>query len=180
MKKILFTAAVLLLANFTFAQFAYVEKFGNGNKKCEGSYTSAVVINDNDTKEVKAQKMASAQRVGKWTYWYESGAVAGEQYFTNGVSSGIWKSWYVTGKQETEINFTTGVYTSWSTNGNMYEKGKVNTDMSRDGNWVGNYESGVKNYEGSYKNGQKNGKWNFYDEKGTLYYTEIWTNGVKN
>ena len=114
MKKLFFTAAILFTANLTFAQFNYVEKFPNGNKKCEGSYNSAVVISDNDTKEVKAQKMANALRVGKWSFWYENGQLAGEQNFNNGVATGIWKSWYKDGKQETEIDFTTGSYTSWS------------------------------------------------------------------
>ena len=51
--------------------------------------------------------------------------------------------------------------------------------MVKEGVWVGNYENGTKNYEGSWKNGQKDGQWKFWDEKGTLYYIETWKNGQK-
>src|ERR1051326_2868375 len=122
MKKIILTVAASCLATFMFGQYTYTENFPNGVKKCEGSYNSAVSIASTDTKEVKAQKMANAIRTGKWTYWYENGQLAGEQYYdNNGVMTGVWKSWYNNGKPETSIDFTNDTYVSWSLNGNIFE-----------------------------------------------------------
>lgn len=180
MKKLLFTAVALIAVNILSAQSAYTEKYPNGTKQCEGTYSSAITINDNDTKEVRAQKLANAIKMGKWQYWAENGQLIAEQYYTNGVMSGTWNSWYRSGKQESVINFTTGVTTTWYENGNVFESGKTLPGMIKEGVWVGNYESGKKNYEGSYKNGQKDGVWNWYNEQtGQVYFTEKWNNGTK-
>ena len=179
MKKFLFTALAFAAANFSFGQSAYTENYGNGTKKCEGFYNAAVNISETDSKEVKAQKLASAIKVGKWSYWHENGQLNAEQFFTNGTPSGVWKSWYRDGKQEFVIDFNTGNSTYWFQNGVKSEEGKMLPSMQKDGAWVGYYESGKKNYDGSYRNGQKDGLWNWYDEQGKIYFIEKWTNGVK-
>jgi antitoxin component YwqK of YwqJK toxin-antitoxin module len=179
MKKLLFTAFALASSVLVFGQQAYTETWPNGQKQCEGFYNTAVNISENDSKEVRAQKLANAIRVGKWTYWHDNGQLLAEQYYNNGTMTGTWKSWYKDGKQEFVIDFATGNSTFWFTNGNKFEEGKMLPGMIKDGKWTGYYESGKKNFEGSYKNGQKDGLWNWYDESGKIYFIEKWNNGVK-
>jgi antitoxin component YwqK of YwqJK toxin-antitoxin module len=181
MKRIFLSAFAIIAGTALFAQQqTYTENYPSGVKRCEGFYNSAVSISENDSKEVRAQKMANAVRVGKWSYWHENGQLLAEQYYGNdGAMTGVWKSWYKDGKQEFVVDFATGNSTFWFQNGQKFEEGKMLPGMVKDGAWVGYYESGKKNYEGSYKNGQKEGTWNWYDEQGKLYYIEKWHNGVK-
>jgi antitoxin component YwqK of YwqJK toxin-antitoxin module len=179
MRKLFFTALALVSSAIVFGQQAYTENWPNGQKQCEGFYNTAVNISENDSKEVRAQKLASAIRVGKWTYWHDNGQLLAEQFYNNGVMTGTWKSWYKNGKPEFVIDFATGNATFWFQNGNKFEEGKMLPGMMKDGMWISYYESGQKNVEGAYKNGVKDGLWNFYDQSGKVYFIEKWNNGVK-
>lgn len=178
MKKILLTLTALAFAGVSFAG-NYVDYWPNGQKKSEGSYNSAVNINENDSKEVKAQKLANAYKIGKWTFWYQNGQLAAEQEYTSeGKMTGLWKGWYQNGNLELEINFTTGDAKFYHMNGQMESSGKMLDGMLKDGKWVVYHDNGKMNVEGSYIKGQKDGLWIFYDRDGKQTATENWKNGA--
>ena len=179
MKKTLLTLTLALSSILVFGQYTYTENWPNGKKKIEGNYNSAVEIGQNESKEEQAKKMAQAIRVGKWQHWFENGQLASLEYYTDGVMTGQWKSWYADGSVQYDIDFATGKAVIYHANGKKASEGKMLTGMIHDGNWISYYETGIKNVEGAYNNGQKNGDWKFYDEKGNHYFTEKWNNGVK-
>jgi hypothetical protein len=45
------------------------------------------------------------------------------------------------------------------------------------GNFVGYFKSGIISKKGQFLNGEKDGNWNWYDEKGKVTGTENWING---
>ncbi len=179
MKKYILTLTIVLSGLFLSAQTMYTESWPNGTQKIKGNYLSAVEIYSTDSKDVKAQKMASAIKVGKWEQWYENGQLASVENYTNNVMTGQWKSWYQDGKVQYEIDFTSGVAVIYHQNGNKQSEGKMLPGMLNDGKWTGYHANGNKNFEGSYKSGVKDGQWKFYDEKGNHYFTEVWNNGNK-
>lgn len=179
MKKTLLSITFALSALLAFGQYTYTENWPNGKKKMQGSYNSAVEIYSTDSKEVQSQKMANAIRIGKWEHFFEDGKLAAEEFYTNGVMTGTWKSWYSDGSVQYVIDFSTGKAIIYHQNGKVASEGKMLPGMIQDGYWITNHSNGNRNVEGSYVNGQKNGDWKFYDEKGNHYFTEKWNNGVK-
>ncbi|MCC7302842.1 MAG: hypothetical protein IT233_09380 [Bacteroidia bacterium] len=179
MKKTILSLAFALCALFAFGQYTYTENWPDGKKKLEGQYQSAVEILSTDTKEQKAQKMSTAIRIGKWQHWHQNGQLASVEYYNNGVMTGHWQSWYENGSVESDIDFSTGKAVYYYSDGKKHSEGKMKAGMIQDGFWVAYHSNGNKNTEGSYTNGQKNGEWKFYDEKGNHYFTEKWNNGVK-
>ena len=176
MKKI-FLGLVFFLpfifSNAQTGQRTYVEKFPNGNVRIKGNYISPVEISPNDPKDVMAQKMGNAKKVGKWEIFYESGKPAAEEFYNNGVMTGKWNSWYESGSKQYEIDFTSGQAVIYHVNGNVQSKGKMLPGMLMDGKWIGYHDNGKVNFEGSYKAGNKDGEWKFYDEKGNHYASKL-------
>ncbi|MEW6469446.1 MAG: toxin-antitoxin system YwqK family antitoxin [Bacteroidota bacterium] len=177
MKRFILTFISIAFSAAIFAGNTYVEYWPDGKKKVEGSYNAPVQINDNDSKEVKAGKLANAVKVGKWTYWHQNGQLAAEQYYTNGAMTGTWKQWYQNGALELEINFTTGDAKIYYQNGQVESTGKMLDGMLKDGAWVSYHDNGTKNTEGVYKKNQKDGVWKYWDRDGKLIGTENWKNG---
>ena len=179
MKKIILTLITLAFAGGLFAENNFVEYYPNGKKKTEGNYNTAVTINESDSKDVKASKLANAIKIGKWSYWYENGQLAAEQYYTTtGSMTGNWKGWYQTGTLELDINFATGDATFYHANGKVESSGKMLDGMIKEGKWTIYHDNGNKNVEGSYVKGQKDGLWIYYDRDGKQSATENWKNGT--
>ncbi len=182
MKLLYSTTILLLISGFSFAQQVKTEFYENGTKKSEGVLLGA----DNDSpqdiekqsKDVRYQKSINAFKDGKWTYWFENGQLSAEQYYNKGEMTGVWKSWYKDGKLGSEVNLTKGTAMYWYANGNKSSEGKMSTGMHHEGNWTGWYENGNKNYEGAYINGQKEGTWKWYNEKGEKLQEEVYKAGA--
>lgn len=177
MKKIFITLLASAFSLAVFAQQSTIEYWPNGNKKSEGVLQNAQPVSANDSKAVKAQKLANAAKDGKWSYWYENGQLSAEETYSNGTPMGIWKTYYTSGKPSSEINFTTGTAHYWFENGQEQSNGIIGPDMQPDGKWTGWYDNGKVNFEGEYDHGKKTGTWVFYDNKGVKTTEQKFENG---
>lgn len=179
MKKILLTisaAALFLAAN---AQTKKVETWPNGNKRSEGILLGDYKVSPDATKEERAKAINNVAKDGKWTNWYETGAVQSEEYYNNGAMTGAWKVWYDNGQLESDINFTAGKAIYYYRSGKKQSEGAIAPGMLNQGKWVAYYENGNKNFEGTFtSDGQKDGDWTWYDETGKVTTVQTYDKGI--
>lgn len=182
MKKIFFTILALVISIELWAQVK-TTYHSNGQKASEGVLLNAdasVLSPDFESlpKQTQADKLKNCPKDGKWTYWYANGQVSTEEFYKNGLMTGIWKGFYADGKPSFLINFETGESTNWFENGSIQSKGKVNSNMAQEGKWVIYYQNGQINTEGNYSNGQKTGVWTFYNESGKKTAEQTFQDGM--
>ncbi len=176
MKKVIFTLSAITVFLTANAQGTKTETWPNGNKKSEGVIIGKA-LDASASKEVQLRQSVAAIKDGKWTNWFENGTVRSEEYYSNGTMIGNWKVWYDNGQLESDINFTTGKSVYFHKNGKKQSEGGIASGMVNIGTWIGYFEDGSKNYEGTYNmNGQKDGVWTWYDEKGKVT-TQTYKNG---
>lgn len=179
MKKLIFSVAAFCLFLTVNAQSVKTEKYANGNKKSEGVVLGTATVDANASKEVQARQAASIAKDGKWTTWYESGAVRSEENYSNGAMVGSWKFLYENGKTESEIDFTKGTAVYFYQNGTKQSEGGIANGMVTTGKWIGYHDNGQKNYEGSYNaQGQKDGVWSWWDANGKFLAQQTFQNGT--
>ena len=140
MKYLLGIAITLLLAACTTTQEQVEETYPNGAAKLIGLYT------ETDGQLVKISENG----------YYENGALEIQgSYNDSGQRVGKWKYWYEcldckpeeTGQLWSECEYKDGL---------------------RHGISIIYYENGQKRYEGQYANDSTDGKWLFWNDKGTL------------
>ncbi len=141
-------------------------------------------------------------------YWDDTNVYKIEGHIKDEMLEGIWKSFYKTGRIKSSVNYknsevtgeaffyyddenktlkaevtfedekVTGIYSEFHKNG--ARKAKINYDDGKpDGSAEFYYRNGRLKIEGEYKDGEKHGKWNYYDEKGERIGKERWKNGVR-
>jgi antitoxin component YwqK of YwqJK toxin-antitoxin module len=170
MKTYTVIALLTFYSTFSFAQMQ-TEYYKNGSKKSEGvtiMLNKAKAVSKTDSKQVQREKEKNMIRDGKWTFWFENGAISAEEYYEKGTPTGTWLSFYVNGQQSSSIDFTTGKATYYHDNGQKFEEGTITNTMQREGRWTGWYQNGKLNYEGDYTNGAKTGSWKYYEKNGKL------------
>lgn len=178
MKKIILTAAVLITYLSAGAQ-NYTERWPNGNKKVEGTTIGKIEESAGASKADLLAESKNAVRDGKWTTWYEDGAVQSEAHYDKGAMTGIWKSFYNNGRKESEIDYNKGTAVNYWQNGTKSSEGGMKAGMEHTGRWTGYYDTGVKNYEGAYNDaGQKEGTWVWYNEAGVAVTEQQYSNGA--
>lgn len=179
MKKIILTISALAGFIAVNAQNAVSTSWPNGNKKEEGMLTGDVKANAANTKEEQARRLEAVVKDGKWTTWFENGALRSEEHYTNGTMTGTWKVLFEDGKTESLIDFATGKAVFYTKNGEVSSEGMMADGMIHRGEWTGYYENGIRNYKGSYDNeGRKNGVWTWWDEKGNVQQEQTFKNGT--
>ena len=117
-------------------------------------------------KDQQALKLSTTAKDGVWTFWYSNGAVQRTETYSNGMMVGIWTGYFENGQVSHVLNFTTGDAVYYFSNGKKQSEGKISNGMVQEGHWIGWYQHGLKNFEGNYVNGVKDGLWIFYDAKG--------------
>jgi antitoxin component YwqK of YwqJK toxin-antitoxin module len=178
MKKLILTVSALAFSFAISAQNLYTENWPNGNKKTEGHVIGDAKLNPADSKENNARQMNSVIKDGKWTSWFENGAVRSEETYNKGTMIGTWKVLFENGQTESFIDFSKETAVFYHRNGNKHSEGGMKTGMIHSGKWTGYYESGAKNYEGSYDNaGNKTGTWTWYDENGKPSTEQVYNSG---
>ncbi len=90
----------------------------------------------------------------EWKYYYESGTIAEEYSYKDGVAHGPSKSYYENGLLEKEGHYINGL---------------------ENGTWKVYYESGELLVEGDFYMGRRHGVWNVYYESGTLQAEGMFT-----
>lgn len=116
---------------------------------------------------------------GLWRIYYESGKIAGNVNYVDGMASGVAMYYYDNDQQSTlaEVNFVEdlidGAYREYYQNGKrkasvIYVKGIP------DGEAEFYYDSGMIKIEGQYKEGVKSGKWMHYTETGDVMDKAKW------
>ena len=166
MKKI-FVAILVLTNQFLWAQTQIIN-YSSGKKQSEGAYFSNSSASTVAASNGETRVAPTLAKEGKWNYWYESGKMSSEEFYTNGNPSNTWKTWYESGKQSAEINYDLKKAIYYYENGKKQSEGQIADDKSFNGKWIGWFESGIKSYDGNYNKGKKDGDWNWYNEKGKL------------
>jgi antitoxin component YwqK of YwqJK toxin-antitoxin module len=182
MKKLIIALSVLVFSGAAMAQ-TKTTFYPNGQKKAEGILLNAdatVLSNDFESlpKETQVQKMQNCVKDGKWTMWYENGAVYSEQYYKNGQPNGVWKNFQTDGSISDNIDFENGKAIYYHKNGKVQSEGKITRSMTQEGKWTLYYENGQINAEGNYVNGKKDGVWTWFDIKGKKTDEQTYQNGA--
>lgn len=128
-------------------------------------------------KDQQELKLRSTARDGVWTYWYPNGQVQRTEQYSNGMMVGIWTGYFENGVVSHVLNFTTGDAVYYFSNGKKQSEGKIANNMVQEGHWTGWYQHGLKNFEGNYVNGIKDGLWIFYDIKGRKTDEQVFQGG---
>jgi antitoxin component YwqK of YwqJK toxin-antitoxin module len=179
MKRIVLTVSALFAFMVMNAQNVTTTNWPNGNKKSEGIVIGDTKLAAGTSKEEQEKNAASIIKDGKWTTWFENGSIRSEEFYKNGVMVGEWKFLHENGNTESLINFETGKAIHYTNKGTVSSEGAVAKGMISVGEWTGYYENGAKNYKGSYNmEGQKDGVWTWWDEKGNVSAEQTFKNGV--
>ncbi|MCC6252789.1 MAG: hypothetical protein IT238_10040 [Bacteroidia bacterium] len=181
MKKIITILLLAMIGNVSFAQVK-TTYYPSGKKQSEGVLLNAdasVLSSDFEKlpKEEQFNKMKNCPKDGKWTMWYEDGKVFSEQYYKNGAFVGIWKTYNTDGSVSNVIDFEKGKASYFHPNGKLQSEGKITKEMAQVGHWVLYYDNGMKNAEGNYINGKKDGAWVWYNMKGEKTDEQVYKDG---
>ncbi len=182
MKKLIIALSVLVMSGAAMAQ-TKTTFYPNGQKQAEGTLLNAdatVLSKDFESlpKETQLQKMQNCVKDGKWTMWYENGTVYSEQFYKNGLMTGVWKNYHTDGTVADIIDFENGKASYFHKNGKVQSEGKITGQMGQEGKWTLYYENGQVNAEGNYINGKKDGVWTWYDVKGKKTDEQTYQNGT--
>jgi antitoxin component YwqK of YwqJK toxin-antitoxin module len=182
MKKLIIALSVLVISGAAMAQ-TKTTFYPNGQKQAEGTLLNAdatVLSKDFESlpKETQMQKMQNCVKDGKWTMWYENGATYSEQFYKNGLMTGVWKNYQPDGSVADIIDFENGKASYFHKNGKVQSEGKISGQMGQEGKWILYYENGQVNAEGNYINGKKDGVWTWYDVKGKKTDEQTYQNGT--
>jgi antitoxin component YwqK of YwqJK toxin-antitoxin module len=129
---------------------------------------------DNMPKDLMRVAESGLRKDGKWTYWHLNGKVQAEEYYLNGIKTGVWKIFNDLGILETEINYETGILQTFHPNSVKNSQGSINVsnDVSK-GLWQAWHDNGKINYEGKLNDeGVNIGTWKWYNRDGVLITTQ--------
>ncbi len=121
---------------------------------------------------------------GLWRTYYETGNIKSAVTYDYGKADGIAYFYYddVENTLRAEVSFKENKivddYKEYYDNG-ARKATIVYEDGEKDGNAEYYYRTGDIKIEGKFKNGQKHGRWKFYDENGNKINTERWRKGDK-
>lgn len=182
MKKLFIALSILVFSGAAIAQ-TKTTYYTNGQKQAEGTLLNADATVLSPTfetlpKETQLQKMQNCVKDGKWTMWYENGAVYAEQYYKNGLMTGVWKNYNTDGSVADIVDFDNGKASYFHKNGKLQSEGKITKQMGQEGKWTLYYENGKVNAEGNYVNGKKDGTWTWYDMNGKKTDEQVYQNGA--
>lgn len=107
--------------------------------------------------------------IGRWRYWYPSGAPRAELVFGGPGAPGPMTWWHENGRISAEGLARGGVregrWTWYHDNGQVSEEGELCAGL-RDGPWRTWYADGRPHSEGRYAAGLRVGEWTEWDERG--------------
>ena len=140
MKKLIIALSVLVMSGAAMAQ-TKTTFYPNGQKQAEGTLLNAdatVLSKDFESlpKETQMQKMQNCVKDGKWTMWYENGATYSEQFYKNGLMTGVWKNYQPDGSVADIIDFENGKASYFHKNGKVQSEGKISGQMGQEGKWI--------------------------------------------
>ena len=131
----------------------HIEYYPNGQKKKEGTYTDG--------------KMD-----GLWIDWYENGQKYHERTFIDGYVEGLDIRYHKNGHYNrvitTKRGQTDGLDTFYYENGQKKTEEEMIPYTINDGYVKVWFEDGQKKLEGTYNNGERNGKWTYYNFDGSV------------
>lgn len=109
---------------------------------------------------------------GKWFYWNLNGGKYEECQYVSGVSIGTSTIWYANGKRESKTKFIPNSNKVYFTNyyrdtpSEVKESEGIKVDGEREGPWIEYNEKGEKSSTGEYLRGFRKGLWINYDSDG--------------
>jgi len=121
------------------------------------SQTEHKTFYDNGNPKIVGQFDENGKCTGEWNYYLENGQLEKKGSFINQQQIGEW------------IFYKDGYLYNIA----YFENGLIQTDK-----WF--YPSGKKFALGFYKNGEKSGKWEYFEENGTVKLIERYKNGKEN
>ena len=124
------------------------------------------------TQELKSKgKYKKNKKSGKWTFYYKNGDIEQKGVYAKGKFAGNWKWYFPDGSLQREENFyfgkEDGDYVEYNENGEIIAQGSY-IDGDKDGKWF--YKEGDHTEEGSYQINSKNGEWKYFYLDGKLYF----------
>jgi antitoxin component YwqK of YwqJK toxin-antitoxin module len=99
---------------------------------------------------------------GKWTTYHINGRKAAEGQMFHGARTGAWRSWDDEGRLISEVTYQAAKQPTGGSNV------IVLLESERHGPARHWYASGQLKYEGNYKNDRRDGRWIYYDERGSV------------
>ncbi len=137
-----------------------------------------------NTKKMFEGNVMNGKPDGVWRSYYESGNIESSVTYTDGIPDGIAYFYYdvAANTLRAEVNYVEGkidgTYKEYYDNGArkatiLYDEGLENGDVEF------YYRTGDIKIEGKYKNGEKHGKWIYYDQNGEKIAVEKWKKGNK-
>lgn len=152
----------------------WTEYFATGEKRAEGTYLNGKKDGDwtffHRTGKVEQKgKYQNGLPQGKWQWFYDDGRVHREELYRRGKEDGASVEYDEEGKVITQGEYIDGRKEGkWTYEvGDHREDGEYK-DGLKDGPWVHLYDTGKKNFTGSFVGGEPNGKQRWYWPNGQL------------
>ncbi|MCC7301020.1 MAG: hypothetical protein IT233_00105 [Bacteroidia bacterium] len=154
----------------------------NGNKT--GDYHYTVILEKDKKKEVLD---------GKQMTWFDNGVLREESNYKLGKKNGVQKEFFNNGNpakhSELKDDRAHGLQKRWNQDGLLisettsyqrFDSLKKYYVTWHEGVFVENFENGNKKTRGNYKTGEKEGRWDYWDEKGQQTGKEYYQSGLKS
>lgn len=158
-------------------------QYWNQNGIKMGDYHYTIIVEKDKKKEVQD---------GKQMTWFDNGQLREETTYKLGKKDGYKKEFFNNGNPavyaEIKEDRANGLQKRWNQEGVLLSE---NTAYQRydslkkyyvtwyEGIFIENYENGNKRTKGSYRSGNKEGLWEYWDDKGQQTAKEFYKNGLK-
>jgi antitoxin component YwqK of YwqJK toxin-antitoxin module len=170
----------------------FLEWWENGLKKSEGTYTNDVIHGPMTMYTEKGKKEAEGSyenglKQGRWVSYHPTGSVELQVKYDKGkeiqrrYENGTFMEYYPSGIPKSEYTFEqgkkNGPFTEWHDVGS-FENQTTTYEEQQQGIMMRQKLVGTQiNMQGDYLDDFLEGEIKFYDEKGKLIKTEIWSDG---
>ncbi|MGB0390828.1 MAG: toxin-antitoxin system YwqK family antitoxin [Salibacteraceae bacterium] len=166
-----------------YGKFKYYDKHGTIITILEYSSPDSAIATHYHSSGKKAAYgyYVHQKKEGVWRFYDRTGLLASKENFKDGVLEGEYIVYNLNGSISRETFYVKGVENGYrktfSSEGELLTEGNI-LDGQMDGIQK-IYRGGKINIQGAYKHAVRDGEWNYYDENGELYKTEIYELGIR-
>ena len=167
-------------------QGLWEEYYLTGKLKSKGEYRNGKKYGKwqyfftNGKLEQKGSYDSNGLATGEWNWFYENGNLLRREEFRKGIEDGDLEEYAFDGSLITKGEFFDGEKEGeWIYELNDHkEVGKYRYGQ-RNGHWVFSFPNGKKSFEGSFVEGNPEGKHKYYNERGNLIKEENYSYGLR-
>jgi antitoxin component YwqK of YwqJK toxin-antitoxin module len=137
------------------------------------------------TKYLESEELydSSSNRIGEWSYFYESGRLARKERYENNIAVGVWEEYFpdktVSKRKTYVLGVPEGDYVEYHSSGKLSVQGQYEGGAKK-GVWKTFYPDGQLYTIGEYRNDLKTGLWKFFNKIGVLIAEGEYLLGMEN